>query len=363
MKRILFFAKHETQIQANSAVFNTGNELTKVDIHSKENNISVEMEVMTKVFIAKGWQCFWTCRNWIDLTNNIIQCFNPETKNTDRFLIDTLSNCFEVIIFRSIGSVEGNRDNIVKVIETLQNHFQGLIINHPETIKYGIRKDYVLELQSNGFPIIETQYFDKNVSYSTLIKSIKPKQQYIIKPTTGELSNSLAVIENDTEIYDVKNEQNENGETYLRRKERLVGGWLLQPLMKDIWDGEYQLVFFGNNFSHGCKKEYEKSLPDMKVPSQKFRNISLYTPTEQEKEIALSVKSFFENKLHKPIYTFRFDFLKQKNDNGIKIVEFEFLNPGFFIGYIGDNDKKIDICTNFEREVVRLINYYDTNRQ
>jgi hypothetical protein len=334
---ILFYAKSPAQIEENAKVLNP-NSFADIVVHS---DASIELDVFTNVFSQKGWNCFWTCLEWLDLTDQTIKFYEPLNQSTATINLDQLTDNFCVIVFRIIGTVEGKRELVKKSIEILQNNFSGLIINHPETMKYGIRKDYILELQQNGFPVISTQYFENTVTLSEITSSIQNLSDYIIKPITGELSNSLKTL-------------NEVDEQFLRRKQDKVGGWLRQPLMKEIWNGEYQLIFFRENFSHGCKKSYQKFSADMLLPSQEQRDINIYTPTDKEIELALSVRKFFETQLSKPIHTFRFDYLKMENDD-VKILEFEILNPGFFIGYLKDNNDKFKVADKFAIEIKNIL--------
>lgn len=342
MRQILFYAKHPEQIEANAKVLdNNFEKLADIDVHSDKTVESIELDVLTKVFSKKGWDCYWTCLNWLDLDKGTIKFFEPFKRTTEIIKINQLSDNFAVILFRIIGTVEGQRDFVSKAIDTLQQNFSGLLINHPETMKYGIRKDYILELQANGFPVIPTKYFENTVTLDSVTASIDNPTKYIIKPVTGELSNSLTTLDR-------------VDENFLRRKESKVGGWLVQPLLNEIWDGEYQLVFFRETFSHGCRKSYTKISDEMLLPSQDHREINLYEPTDKEKELALSVRKFFEDKLSKPIYTCRFDYLKMK-DGSIKILEFEILNPGFFIGYLKDDVTKFNVAHKFAVEIKHML--------
>lgn len=343
MKRILFYAKHSRQIEANAKILNSDfSEFKSIDLQADITIESVELDVMTKVFFREGWECCWTCLEWLDFKNKTIMFFNPLKETIKTVGFNKISSYFAVIVFRIIGSVEGKRDFINKAIDSLQENFSGLMVNHPETMKYGIRKDYIFELQKSGFPVIPTKYYENTVTLDALTDSVDNLCEYVIKPTTGELSNSLTTLD-------------KVDKAFLRKKKNKVGGWLVQPLVSEIWDGEYQLVFFRDNFSHGCRKMYTKVSSDMLLPSQDHRDIDFYNPEEKETELALSIKAFFEKNLSKPIYTFRFDYLKMRNGD-IKILEFEVLNPGFFIGYLKDDTSKFNVANKFASEIENILN-------
>lgn len=359
MKRVLFYAKSEIQIYANAAVFNTNyEEFADINVDPDTTKESVELEVMTKVFSKKGWECFWTCLDWLKEEGGTLRFYDPIHRSERLVTISDMNENFEVIIFRIIGTVEKNRDWILRALDILEENFKGLIFNHPKAMKYGITKDYLLKLQDAGFPVIPTVRFDPTVSFVDLIQGAEVGKQYIIKPTTGELSNSLAeLVSNDCVRFFDKGEsafKTVPGEGYLRFKEGKLGGWLLQPLLKNIKNGEYQLIFFGEKLSHGLKKTYLNITDENPLPSQKYREVALYEPAEHELEMALLVREYFQVELLMPIYSFRFDYIKTQNDE-IKILEFEILNPGFFLGYIKDDNVKFCIAYQFEKAILRQL--------
>ena len=65
----------------------------------------------------------------------------------------------------------------------------------------------------------------------------------------------------------------------MRYKESKVGGWVIQPIKNEIWNGEYQLVFVGGKLIYGQKKNYPKG-QESDLPNQKNRIIEKYHPSE-----------------------------------------------------------------------------------
>jgi hypothetical protein len=352
MKRILLFGKNSDQLYTNYE------QLLGHDVSAFSQSPSPETTIMTKVFQDNGWEVFWTC---IDFISDDIRFFSPATNRMTTIKASELDNNFNAIVFRVIGSVDDKIDKVVAAINFLEKNFSGYIVNHPKTMKYAIRKDYILELQKAGFPVIPTTYFENSVSYSEVVKGLSTSdfKKYLIKPVTGELSKSVAVImdkesithENTAQTYLERTTR--TGEEYLRYKQNKVGGWLLQPIVPQIWEGEYQAVFFGSTLSHGFYKSYDNT-DDQLLPSNKHRNWQLNEPSKLVIDTAIAIRNFFQDKLSYPIHQVRMDYIKV-SETQIQILEFEMLNPGVLMFDTTQPEIDYRIASNFEREIVKHI--------
>lgn len=346
-KSILWFAKNSEVIKMNGILFDLKNPQALNGLSNDMKSIyqtcfNHELDVFSYAFKYSKWDLFWTCLDFINETDNSIILYEPVNEKYLTIPLENLNNLIDFTIFKYLGSVESQRDLIIKKLNVLEKFFKGVIINHPDTIRYAIRKDYLLELKKAGFPIIDnTLIYQNTVSYNELVDCIdKSATEYIIKPVTGELANSLSILD-------------EINEDWLRKKESKVGGWIIQPINYDVWNGEYRLVFFGSVCSLGQRKRYLKKEENQKIPSEKFRVFQPYIPNNTELELALEVRDFWENQLGKKIYTFRFDFIKS-NENIMKILEFEAVNPGFGFHVISEKEQK-----RVAQEYVSFLNYYN----
>ena len=133
-------------------------------------------------------------------------------------------------------------------------------------MKKGMTKNYLVEvdgekLKEIGILTIPTKAYSKKVEYNQIKNDFSNLEKYLIKPITGELSNSLNCLNN-------------IDEDFLRKKQSKVGGWVVQPIKNEIWNGEYQLVFVGGKLIYGQKKNYKKEL-ESNIPNQKSRIIKL----------------------------------------------------------------------------------------
>jgi hypothetical protein len=285
---------------------------------------SHEVHCFTQRFRDAGWACYWYVLDDKDVDPlHLREVYDVTTGRRSELAIDELNATVDAILVRTLGPVEIRRGIIGRYFARLGSDFRGITINDPRAAQYGLRKDYLFELMRAGVPTIPTAYFPRSVAFAELAdRYAGALRDHIIKPVTGELSNSFALLA-------------DIDEQSLRWKERKVGGWLVQPIAPEIWNGEYQLLFIGDRCANGCRKVYERYAPDVIVPSQEHRRFELYAPSADEVQFALGVRDFFLDRhgLHNDI--FRLDFVKDA-DGAPVLLEFEMVNPGSFIRYLED---------------------------
>ena len=176
---------------------------------------------------------------------------------------------------------------------------------------------------------ISSEYSNaSNINFSNL-------EEYIIKPLSGELSNSISNL-------------SEINEEFLRKKELKVKGWIIQPIIKDIWNGEYQMSFLNKNLIYSQKKNYIKD-GNESILNQKKRVLEKYYPTKKEINISKKLIEYFKKLYNIDIDICRINFIKDENNNPI-LLEFEMVNPGLFIGYMNSDDEDIINITSKIRE-------------
>lgn len=299
---------------------------------------SKEVRRMIEEFYLNNWKVYLTAiENFKDITWKDIYYINENKKVN--LTIEQVNEEIDFMIIRNLGSVEANFKSISDYLEFLIKNYKGIALNNPIAMKKGMTKNYLVEVEPNkleniGMLTIPTKIYDKQITYSEIIKEYSSPEEYLIKPSTGELSNSLKCLK-------------DINEEFLRYKETKVGGWVIQPIKKEIWNGEYQLVFVDGNLIYAQKKNYP--LGDENIPSQKNRIIEKYNPTENEINIAKEVINYFSNLYNIKLDICRIDFMKDENQRPI-LIEFEMVNPGFFIGYMDENDEAIKNITKKIRE-------------
>ena len=299
---------------------------------------SKEIRRMIEEFYSNNWKVYLTTIE--NFKNGIWKnvYYVNENKRLD-FTINQINEKINFMIIRNLGSVEGNFDIISEYLNFLIDNYKGHALNNPTAMRKGMTKNYLVEidrkeLEKIGMLTIPTQIYDKKVTYNQITNEYNNLEEYLIKPSTGELSNSLKCLK-------------DIDEEFLRYKESKVGGWIIQPIKKDIWNGEYQLVFVGGNLIYAQKKNYPFN--GQNLPNQKNRIIEKYNPSEKEINIGKRVIEYFSNLYNIKLDICRIDFMK--NENGMPIlIEFEMVNPGFFIGYMDENDEAIKNITRKIRQ-------------
>jgi hypothetical protein len=330
-KTIIVHVANRSMLDANIA-YRTG---TKDERIAVENSKSSELHYVTEALLKNGWNVYWALLENIDLdTLHFRQLYDVQHETYVEYELQQLNDNVDVILARVLGSVEGKLATVKRYFERLQQSFNGITVNDPASVILGLRKDYLFELINAGFNTIATDYYESTVSFAELeTKYAGRLHEHIVKPVTGELSNSLKILR-------------DTGEQFFRHKESKVGGWLVQPVMPEIWDGEYQLFFLGDNCTHANKKVYVRSDEHPIIPSQENRLIDPYEPSNSEIALARQLKQFYIDFFGVNTDIFRLDFMKDADGTPI-IVEFETVNPGFFIRYISD-DRKLKIAEDFE---------------
>lgn len=338
MNNILIHVKNNEEL--NNYIFMIENNNFNEDL-----KYSKEVKEMIEEFHNNGWGVYLTTIENFDMNQEIWNdVYSMKEDQKLNITLDELNEKIGFMIIRNVGSVEGNFKMIAEYLDFIIEKYKGIALNNPIAMRKGMTKRYLVELDANslksiGMNTIPTKAFDKTVSYDELVKGYTNLENYLIKPITGELSNSLKCL-------------NDIDEEFLRYKESKVGGWVVQPIKNEIWNGEYQLVFIGGELIYAQRKGYVKD-ENSNMPSQKNRIIDKYYPSENEVSIAKNVIKYFCELYNIKLDICRIDYMKDENGQPI-LIEFEMVNPGFFIGYMNEHDKTI-------KQIVRRIREYCEN--
>ena len=332
MKNLLIYLKNDEIVSKYKTFLTNG--------YKETDTYSHEVREMINVFINNNWNVFLSSiENFDENKNEYIRIYDIKHNEDISLTIDEVNEKVDAMIIRVIGSIEGNFNNIKNHLTYLEKNYHGLVINDPKAMIKGMTKHYLKEIEElKEISLIPTEIYDNKIKLSELNKKYKNKKEYLIKPVSGELSNSLMNL-------------NDVTEEILRYKENKVLGWVIQPIMKEIWNGEYQMVFLGKELIYSQKKEYEND--NELIPNQKKRTLIKYNPTEAEITIGKKLIDYFSKKYNLKIHICRIDFMKDKNDKPI-LLEFEMVNPGFFIGYMKENDKDIKNITKSIRKYCEI---------
>ena len=124
-------------------------------------------------------------------------------------------------MFKFLGPVESRIDFIREVFNVFKQQYQGCVVNDIDAMSYFITKEYLAILRDNGICIPNFSFEPSTISFE-YIKANYCLNSKIIKPISGELSNSFSKLENIIE-------------EWLRQKEKLVKGWIIQDFSDKVY--------------------------------------------------------------------------------------------------------------------------------
>jgi glutathione synthase/RimK-type ligase-like ATP-grasp enzyme len=119
------------------------------------------------------------------------------------------------------------------------------LYNPPQTVLWNMEKTYLRELAQHGIRTIPTLWInsDEKCHLRELLKA-QDWQQAVVKPTIGASGYGIQVVSMD------------NAEDHQSTFEELLtsSGVMVQPVVKEIQNGELSLVFYRHQFSHAIRK-------------------------------------------------------------------------------------------------------------
>lgn len=185
-------------------------------------------------------------------------------------------------------------------------------INSATLVTWNVNKSYLNDLANKGIRIIPTRFIPSGsgLSLPDLIQ-ITGWQQSVVKPAIGGggrhtyhiTPNNLAVISNKLQP--------------LMREE----DFMLQPFQYSVADeGEWSLIFIGDQFSHAVLKKARPG--DFRVQDDFGGTVHEYQPTPLQIDFAASV---IDACPEKPVYA-RVDVVRD-NEGALAVSELELIEP------------------------------------
>lgn len=301
---------------------------------------SVELHHFTVALLRRGWRCYWYVLDPRDIASlHLRGVHDVATGRRVGLSLAGPQRPVDALVARVLGTVEGRRKDLARYLAALRDRFSGVMVNDPPAMLAGLRKDYLQILAATGAPVIPTAYFGAGVTYALLADRYRGTlDSHLIKPVTGELGNSVAALDR-------------IDETWLRRKQPLVGGWLVQPVIEAVWAGEYQLQFIGERCVHSDAKAYHAPPGGGTVPDQNHRTLHLYEPDPAEITLALRIRRTWRDAAGVQPDVWRMDFFKTADGSPV-ILELETVNPGFGMNLPHlDHRRRTSIAVRFEEHL------------
>jgi glutathione synthase/RimK-type ligase-like ATP-grasp enzyme len=194
---------------------------------------------------------------------------------------------------------------------------QGIpVLNEVVTLRWNSSKDYLLEIESNGFPCVAGKLLPKG-SLTTLdqLFELVPAEQLVVKPlVSGGAKNTLKISRTDEPVVLEKILQ------WVQEEDFLV-----QPYIKEIVEvGEYSLLFFNETFSHAVLKTPAPA--DFRVQHYYGGTIQEITP---DASLLAAAKGLVDRYAKNTLYA-RVDGVLI--DGVFHLMELELIEPYLFLG-------------------------------
>jgi glutathione synthase/RimK-type ligase-like ATP-grasp enzyme len=276
--------------------------------------------VTIKCLSELGYKVY--CADWSDISDSLIISYVLDPSNGLEYKDVNMNNICDIVIYRSLGAIEPRIFDFQKHLLNVKEKYSGFVVNDIEAMLFGVRKDYLLFLQKNSFPVIPSKKFKSGISLEELKKDIfnQNEKLNIIKPITGECGNSFYLV-------------NEVTQDILDYKKTKVGGWIMQPLMNEISNGEISIIMINGEVSHAVKKI--PSASDLRINERWVSEIVQIDPPAEVINLAKDIYNTWPFDL----LTFRLDVIK--TDIGYMIMEVETVNAGFYQSHISDPEYPI----------------------
>ncbi len=250
---------------------------------------------------------------------------------------------YDLIIIRSIWGFQENKtkfENWLNMLETQKikvlNPINVIKNNYDKEIQFDILNKYNIET-------IKTFFLPINKNIKSRILDLKTNNDLennliVLKPTISEGSKDVYLVGNNRYEFNNIIDINEVYNKYKNNKSKLM----VQPFMKEIFDGEYSICCINNKITHGIIK-YKNAFTKT--------NMIKYIPADKiDHKIIEIVNNILNIKEYKDNLFLRIDFVKQKKK--FLVMEVELLDPNLFLEFIADRKKRKEILNFFAEKII-----------
>ena len=188
------------------------------------------------------------------------------------------------------------------------------LYNSIDIIKWNSKKSYLKELEKRGAPVIRTINAN-SASPINIAKAFETlsTDRLVIKPLIG--AGAWRQV-----LYN-------KGDTFPNRELLPPGPTMIQPFLPSVREeGEYSLIFFGNDYSHALIKKPKSG--DYRIQSLYGGTEETYSPTINEINEAQKILNTLP---FEPLYA-RVDLLRG-NDGELKLIELEMIEPYLYLSH------------------------------
>lgn len=190
------------------------------------------------------------------------------------------------------------------------------VLNNLDTILWNSAKNYLLEIEEKGFPVISGLILKKGeeIDPNKISQKIK-SDTWVVKPlVSGGAKNTLKIKASEWENY-----ANQVRELVLEED------FLVQPFIQEVQSvGEYSLIFFNQKFSHAVLKTPAKA--DFRVQHYFGGTIQTIDPSpEMLKSCQALINEFAPTSLYARVDGVEIDGV-------FHLMELELIEPYLFLG-------------------------------
>lgn len=249
---------------------------------------------------------------------------------------------YDAIIIRSIWGFQDNKIEFEKWLNMLEtqkvkvlNPVSVIKNNYDKEIQFNILNKYKIETIKTFFIPINSDTESKILD----IKSSNDLDLVLLKPTISEGSKDVYLVGNNHHEFNNVLNINEVYKKYKNNKSKLM----VQPFMKEIFDGEYSICSINQKITHGIIK-YKNAFTNT--------NMITYIPAEKiDHKIIKIVNEILKIKEYEDSLFLRVDFVKQEDK--FLVMEVELLDPNLFLEFVSDRKRKKEILDFFAKQIVR----------
>ena len=277
--------------------------------------------------------------DWRDLTSELkVKRFLRFTKEgIEKIEQETdLNELCKVLLIKQLGKIYQQKKEFLSFIDYLKD-FKGQLINELKTIKDNLSKQYILDLQEKGIPVIPTIGLNdsktleelRQLNFTTKFYNESPKDLVIKPKIFGEQGQGVRKLSS------FKTE--EEFQEYFESNKPLI----VQPLIEEInTKGENGLIFLNDKFIHGVNK----FTGEFKINFGNKVKYTKYIPNEKTLKVCRNIIKEMPYKAHH----MRIDFIPHKDS--ILIGEVEMINPASYLEDIPE------VSEGFIKELEILLN-------
>jgi glutathione synthase/RimK-type ligase-like ATP-grasp enzyme len=190
------------------------------------------------------------------------------------------------------------------------------VLNSPAIVRWNIEKTYLRELDEAGAPSVPTLWRDA-ANAETIAEAFETfgADEIVVKPQIGAGAWRQARVK--------------KGEALPAADQLPPAACMLQPFLPSIpEEGEYSLMVFGGQLSHGLVKRPKQG--DYRVQSMYGATEEVWSPSEDERALALDVLHAAERITGEEDLLYARIDMARGLDGKLAVMELELIEPYFY---------------------------------